>query len=85
MAALDAESSSMLELMKQTDEEVIDFRRSWNAATPARKREIQTALFPDGLAFSSESLYFCPSNPQLVQFLSDTLESLGIVGVPDGI
>ena len=71
--------------MSQTEREVIDFRQSWNVAGAERKREIQTALFPEGLAFDPNLFYFCPPNPSLIQFLTDTLESLGLVGVPDGI
>jgi DNA invertase Pin-like site-specific DNA recombinase len=89
IAALDAESSSMSALVKQTDEAVINFRKSWESAAVARKREIQTALFPEGLAYDPEIFYFCPQNPSLVTFLSDILESMGVsvnddktVGVP---
>jgi hypothetical protein len=49
------------------------------------QREIQTALVPEGLAFDPELFYFCPPNSSLIQFLTDTLEFLGLVGVPDGI
>lgn len=85
VAALDSERSSMEDLMSQTEREVIDFRQSWNVAGAERKREIQTALFPEGLAFDPDLFYFCPPNPSLIQFLTDTLESLGLVGVPGGI
>jgi hypothetical protein len=85
MAALDAEASSMQALMSQTDAEIINFQRSWENAAMARKKEIQNALFSDGLAFSPKSLYFCPSNSLLVQLLEDILGSMGLVGVPGGI
>jgi hypothetical protein len=92
IAALDAESSSMTALMKQTDETVINFRKSWESAVPTRRREIQTALFPEGLAYDPESFLFCPQNASLMTFLSDILQSMGIsetdaknFGVPDGI
>jgi DNA invertase Pin-like site-specific DNA recombinase len=85
IAALDSESSSMTALMQQTDEAVINFKKSWDAAVPTRKREIQSALFPDGLAYDPESFYFCPSNPSLLQLLNAVLDDMGLVGVPDGI
>jgi DNA invertase Pin-like site-specific DNA recombinase len=85
ITALDAEQSSMEDLMAQTEREVINFSRSWGEAGTARKREIQSALFPEGVAWDSKLGYFCPANPTLIQFLTDILESLGVVGVPDGI
>jgi hypothetical protein len=85
IAALDAETSSMKQLIQQTDEEIINFKKSWDAAVPTRKREIQSALFPEGLAYDPELFYFCPSNPSLVQLLNDVLASMSFVGVPDGI
>jgi hypothetical protein len=85
IAALDAETSSMTALMQQTDDEVINFGKSWDAAVPTRKREIQTALFPEGLAYDPESFYFCPLNPSLLQLLNAVLDDMGLVGVPDGI
>jgi len=88
IAALDAESSSMQTLMQQTDEAVIHFGHSWESAVPTRKREIQTALFPDGLAYDPETFLFCPANASLIQLLTDVLEDMGVeknFGVPDGI
>jgi site-specific DNA recombinase len=85
IAALDAETSSMSALMQQTDEAVINFGKSWDAAVPTRRREIQSALFPEGLGYDPELFYFCPLNPSLVQLLNDVLEDAGLVGVPDGI
>jgi hypothetical protein len=85
IAALDAESSSMQQLIQQTDAAVIHFGKSWDAAVPTRKREIQSALFPEGLAYDPETFYFCPSNPSLLQLLNAVLDDMGLVGVPDGI
>ena len=75
----------MEDIVSQTEREIIDFRKSWNAAPAKRKREIQNALFPEGLAFDPESRFFCPLNPSLVQLLNDILASFSLVGVPDGI
>ena len=85
IAALDAEKSSLLALMEQTDAEIINFRKSWESASLARKREVQSALFPEGLAYDPELFYFCPANPSLVQLLNDTLADYSLIGVPDGI
>jgi site-specific DNA recombinase len=85
IAALDSESSSLQDLLAQTEREVIDFGASWREAGTARKREIQNALFPEGLAWDSELFLFCPRNPTLIQFLTDTLKMMHVVGVRDGI
>jgi site-specific DNA recombinase len=83
--ALDTERSTMQDLMKQTERDIIDFRKSWVAAPAVRKREIQNSLFPGGLVFDPELFFFCPPNHSLIQLLNDTLETFGIAGVPDGI
>jgi len=83
--ALDTEVCTMEELVKQTDAEVIKFGESWKAAPARRKREIQSALFPEGLAFDPKMFWFCTANPSLVQSFRNMLDDLFTDGVPDGI
>jgi site-specific DNA recombinase len=83
--ALDSERSTMEELVKQADREIIDLGESWRSAPPRRKREIQTALFPEGLAYDPESGYFTPRNHSFCQSFITMLEQASLVGVPDGI
>lgn len=85
IAALDTEQSSFQALMAQTQQEIIDFGASWAAAGADRKREIQNALFPEGLIWDSKLFFFEPRNQSLVQLLTDILQSVGNFGVPDGI
>ena len=82
--ALDSERSTMQELMKETERAVINFGESWKAASPARKREIQSALFPDRLGYDSELHYFCPPNQSLIELLTDIFESFKTLASPTG-
>jgi len=83
--ALDTEVCTMEELVKQTDAEVINFGKSWKAAPVRRKREIQSALFPKGLAFDPKIFWFCTANPSLMQSFNNMVEDLFSDGVPGGI
>jgi len=83
--ALDEERSSWEDLKEQSQRDVLDFRESWKAATPARKREIQSALFPEGLVFDPKEGYFEHQNASLTQLVTDIFAMFESVGVPDGI
>jgi len=83
--ALDEEKSSWEDLQEQQQHDVLDFRASWWAATPDRKREIQSSLFPEGLVFDPEFGYFEHQNESLFQLGMDYLGVLKLDGVPDGI
>src|SRR5271165_5569750 len=56
--ALDSEVCTMEALVKQTEREVINFGESWKQASGRRKREIQTALFPEGLGLRPKTPLF---------------------------
>ena len=49
--ALDAEKSSYADLMQQAEAEVISFEHAWREGGIHRKRELQNALFPEGLTW----------------------------------
>jgi hypothetical protein len=72
-------------LIKQTDREVINFGQSWKSAPARRKREIQSALFPEGFSVRTKTFWFCTANPSLVQSFRNMLDDLFSVGVPGGI
>jgi len=64
--ALDSQVCTMEALVKQTEREVINFGESWKQATGRRKREIQTALFPEGLVYDQRHLFLNHFNHLLV-------------------
>ena len=79
-------------LVAQTEREIINFGESWKQASGRRKREIQTALFPEGLVYDQKHLFLNRFNRLLVidtespidpQYIIDDESSL--VGVPGGI
>ena len=79
-------------LVAQTEREVINFGESWKQATGRRKREIQTALFPEGLVYDQKQLFLNRFNRLLVidteglidpQHIIDDDDCL--IGVPGGI
>src|ERR1700745_4366960 len=51
IASLDAEKSSYAEIMQETQFEAVDFVKAWKDGNVHRKREIQSALFPEGLPY----------------------------------
>jgi hypothetical protein len=90
--ALDSERSTMEELVRQTEREVINFGESWKQAHPKRKREIQSPLFPEGLVYDQKQFFLNRLNRFLVidfternnpEFIEE--HALSLVGVPDGI
>ena len=83
--ALDSEKSKMEELIKQREEEPVNFGNAWRNAPFRQKIEMQRVFYPDGLVYHFKTHFFEPRNTyyfhQLAQCFSDLLE----VGVPDGI
>src|SRR5207244_3393681 len=49
--SLDAEKSTYADLMQQAEAEVISFEHAWLEGGIHRKRELQNALFPEGLTW----------------------------------
>jgi site-specific DNA recombinase len=88
LSALESEQSMMQELMEQSQRDIIDLVSARRKADTSGKRELQTALFPDGLVWSHESGFLNSQNTDLmqkIQALIDSLEEDIKVGVPDGI
>jgi hypothetical protein len=55
---------------------IVNLAKTWLEADLARRQEIQTALFPDGLVFSPDSLFFEPRNHTLMQSVSELVTVL---------
>lgn len=83
--ALDSESSTLEELMRQTQAQAVDLVLTWNTSNVNQRHELALALFPEGLSFSRERLFFEPRNLTLNQMVWRFVEELGNVGVPNGI
>ncbi len=83
--ALDSESLTMEELIKQDDEEESTFGEVWRRASFHHKIEIQKVFYPEGLVYSAERGYFETPNRRLLLQLEALFADELIIGVPDGI
>ena len=76
LKALQSESFTMSQLMDDARRSIVNLAKAWLEADLARRQEIQTALFPDGLAFSPDFLFFEPRNHTLMQSVSELVTTL---------
>ena len=58
---------------------------TWKNGGMSDRCELQNALFPDGLPYSSKNGFLEPSKPWLINEMVGMLTDLCQVGVPDGI
>jgi site-specific DNA recombinase len=92
ISALDAEKSTLQDLMQQAQTQLIDFVTAWRKANVNQRHELARGLFPEALVYSHENKFFEPENKTLKQMTSRLLddleaEELGIspIGAGDGI
>jgi site-specific DNA recombinase len=74
--SLKAEQFTMEGLIADARRSIVNLAKSWLKADLARRQEIQTALFPDGLVFSPDFLFFEPRNHTLSQAVSELVTVL---------
>ena len=85
IAALDAEKASYTEVMQETEHEALDFKAAWLEGNIHRKRELQNALFPEGLMWWVKRGVFETANGLSIDELWEKIAEACLVGVPDGI
>lgn len=61
----------------------MDLVATWNNSNLNQRQELARTLFPKGLAFSEESLFFEPCNSSLMQLVTEFVEGMSPVGAPD--
>jgi site-specific DNA recombinase len=76
LKSLQSEAFTMESLIADAREDVLNVVKTWTEADLARKQEIQMALFPDGLVFSPETLFFEPRNHTLMQSVREMWEEM---------
>lgn len=64
--ALDAERSTMQDLMQQAQVQAFDFVAAWKSATINQKQEMAKGLFEGELFFSEERGFFEPRNKVII-------------------
>jgi site-specific DNA recombinase len=74
--SLKAEQFTIEQLMADARREIVNLAKAWLEADLARRQEIQTALFPEGLRFSPDFLFFEPRNQTLMQSVSELVTVL---------
>jgi len=96
LTALESEKNMMQELIEESQRELVDLVSAWKKAGVSGRKELQSALFPDGLVWSHESGFLNSKNVGLMHDLDEFFQSLGDsktsvddfiakLGVPDGI
>jgi site-specific DNA recombinase len=76
LKALQSERFTMAQLMADARRSIVNLAKTWLEADLARRQEIQTALFPEGLVFSPDFLFFEPRNHTLMQSVSELVTVL---------
>jgi site-specific DNA recombinase len=76
LKALQSECFTMEQLLADARRSIVNLAKTWLEADLARRQEIQTALFPDGLVFSPDFLFFEPRNHTLMQQVSELVTTL---------
>jgi site-specific DNA recombinase len=67
--AMQEEQITMQSLIEQAKLEVIDIAKTWRESGIRQKQEIQTMLWPEGLAYSHNLRFFEPANTSIFQDL----------------
>jgi site-specific DNA recombinase len=83
--ALEMESSTMSGLIDAMKLKLVNLVETWRNGGISERCELQNAMFPEGLPYSSKHGFFEPGKSPLINQFVDMLEELCQVGVPDGI
>jgi hypothetical protein len=87
LAALDSETSTMEVLLQETQNNIVDLVGAWKNGGVQQRQELAWSLYPEGLRFSRETLFFEPGNVLLMNTMREMIEDLVAgknIGVGDG-
>lgn len=76
MAALDAENSSMEALLQEHQNSIVDLVGAWQRGGAQQRQELISNLFPDGLRFSQQTLFFEPGNTLLMNIMHEMIADI---------
>jgi site-specific DNA recombinase len=76
LKSLDSERCTIEDLMAEARVSVMNLAKTWLKAGIAERQELQRTLFPDGLRFSADFLFFEPRNHTLMQSVSELVTVL---------
>jgi site-specific DNA recombinase len=74
--ALDTETATTEALLEETQHNFVDLVTAWREGNTQRRQELRFSLFPEGLYFSRESMFFEPRNTWLWQAWQEWFQSL---------
>ena len=86
--ALDAENSSMEALLQEQQNNIVDLVGAWQRGGAQQRQELISNLFPEGLRFSQQTLFFEPGNTLLMNMMHEMNADIlagKIIGAGDGI
>ncbi len=87
LTALDAETSTMETLIQETQNNIVDLVGAWKRGGVQQRQELAWSLYPEGLRFSRETLFFEPGNVLLMNTMREMIAYLRDeknIGVGDG-
>ena len=96
ITALESERNMMQEFIAQNEHDLLDLVGAWKKAGVNGKKELQTALFPDGLVWDHENGFLNLKNVSVIDGIghmiqrlenldTDLIQFIAKIGVPDGI
>ena len=74
-------------LLKETQNSIVDLVGAWQRGGVQQRQELALNLFPEGLRFSEETLFFEPGNVLLMNIMQEMTRDLAagkIIGAGDG-
>jgi site-specific DNA recombinase len=84
---LDSETSTMETLLQETQNNIVDLVGAWKNGGVQQRQELAFSLYPEGLRFSRETLFFEPGNVLLMNTMQEMIADLVAgkdIGVGDG-
>jgi len=85
LTALNSETTTMEELLKQVQAEMVDVVGAWDKGNVNQRQELVKGFFPNGLVFSHQLKFFEPANTEITEMFMRYLTDPDRFGVPDGI
>ena len=76
LKSLTAEEKTLGALMEDAKQQVMNLARTWQKARLNQRKELQLSVFPDGLRFSLEKLFFEPGNHSLISEVKSFVDKL---------
>jgi hypothetical protein len=74
----------MESMLEQAEVQAVDLVRAWNEGNVNQRQELARSFFPEGFVFSHENGFVEPANTVITELVMRFLDSIRIIGAPDG-